>query len=476
MPARLVVCNQAPVPLFGVLRRQGTARYNSTAAAAAAAVTTTTVTPVGKTTQTAASSTRGRSPLSRLPTLALVRSLVLTQFMSSPLLMKPALPLLHFIAKSKMALFNPDRNPVLNRLLRWTIYDHFCAGENLQQVTKTVNSVKRMGYQGVILNYAKEIVLDTKEAGADDAPAGDYAAPFYEMVDLWKKGNIETLRMLAPGDFLAVKITGAGPIAVDAMRAHAPIPDVIRKALDEMCDEARKQGSRLWIDAEQQALQPQLDEWTIDLMRRHNRESKPLVYNTIQSYLKASKANAERHMALAAREGWSLGVKLVRGAYIENETRSLIHDTKEDTDRNFDDITDMFISQRLPPSADASLSFPSSALFLATHNAASSSTAIANHRRRLLDGLPTTELECGQLLGMADELSCELLDNYDACLADSGLRREAIPKPFKYLPWGSVSECMGYLHRRAVENKGAIEQSAHMLGSLKSELRRRVFG
>ncbi|KAJ0159644.1 putative proline dehydrogenase, mitochondrial, partial [Colletotrichum tanaceti] len=344
MPVRLVVCNRAPVPLTGALRRQGAARYHSTAAAAATATTTTTTTPVAKTTQMA---TRGKSPLSRLPTLALVRSLVLTQFMSSPLLMKPALPLLHFIAKSKTALFNPDRNPVLNRLLRWTIYDHFCAGENLQQVTRTVESVKRMGYQGVILNYAKEIVLDTKEAAAAaaaadaDAPAGDYAAPFYEMVDLWKKGNIETLRMLAPGDFLAVKITGAGPIAVDAMRAHAPIPDVIRKALDDMCDEARAHGSRLWIDAEQQALQPQLDEWTIDLMRRHNREGRPLVYNTIQAYLKASRANAERHMALAAREGWSLGVKLVRGAYIENETRSLIHDTKEDTDRNFDDITDM---------------------------------------------------------------------------------------------------------------------------------------
>ncbi|OHX00740.1 proline oxidase [Colletotrichum incanum] len=463
MPARLIVCSQAPMPLCRSLRLQGTARYVSTAA---------TTTPVAKT-QGLASATK-KSPLSRLPTLTLVRSLVLTQFMSSPLLMKPALPLLHFIAKSKMALFNPDRNPILNRLLRWTIYDHFCAGENLQQVTKTVSDVKRMGYQGVILNYAKEIVLDTKEVNAD-AHAGDYAAPFYEMVELWKKGNIETLRMLDPGDFLAVKITGAGPIAVDAMRAHAPVPEVIRKALDEMCEEAKKQGSRLWIDAEQQALQPQLDEWTIDLMRHHNRESKPLVYNTIQSYLKASKANAERHIALAAREGWSLGVKLVRGAYIENEVRSLIHDTKEDTDRNFDDITDMFISQRLPEQAK-DCQFPASALFLATHNAASSATAINNHRRRLLDGQATTELECGQLLGMADELSCELLDNYDSCLTDSGLKRDAIPKPFKYLPWGSVSECMGYLHRRAVENKGAIEQSSHMLRSLKSELRRRVFG
>ncbi|KAK1995309.1 proline dehydrogenase [Colletotrichum falcatum] len=472
MSARFVMSRKAPGPLCRLLGPQATARRASTAA----------TTPVAKS-RAALLSTTKKSPLSRLSTAGLLRSLALTQFMSSPLLMRPALPLLHFIAKSKTALFNPDRNPVLRRLLRWTVYDHFCAGENLREVTETVANVKRMGYQGVILNYAKEIVLDTKEADAE-GQAGDYAAPFYEMVELWKKGNVETLRMLARGDYLAVKITGAGPIAVDAMRARAPIPDAIRKALDDMCDEARKQGSRIWIDAEQQALQPQLDEWAIDLMRRHNRESRPLVYNTIQAYLKASRANAERHVALAAREGWSLGVKLVRGAYIENEVRSLIHDTKEDTDRNFDDIADMFISQRLPEQAAAAAAeagatgreFPASALFLATHNAASTAAAIAGHRRRLLEGRATTDLECGQLLGMADELSCELLDNYDSCLTDSGLKREAIPKPFKYLPWGTVSECMGYLHRRAVENKGAVEQSSHMLASLRGELRRRVFG
>ncbi|KAK1465055.1 proline dehydrogenase [Colletotrichum melonis] len=466
MNARLVACRQAPMPFCRSLRLKGAARYVSTTSAK-----TQTLSPTAPRTFTP---TPKKSPLSRLSTKALVRSLFLTQFMSTPLLMKPALPLLHFIANTKLALFNPDKNPLLNRLLRWTIYDHFCAGENIPQVSKTVSEVKRMGYQGVILNYAKEIVLD-KKAAAAEAKAGEYAPEVYQMVDQWKKGNLETLHMMAPGDFLAVKITGAGPISVDALKAKAPIPEVLSKALDELCGETNKQGSRLWIDAEQQALQPQLDEWTIDLMRKHNRQSKPLIYNTIQGYLKGSKANSERHISLAAKEGWSLGVKLVRGAYIENEVRSLIHDTKEDTDKNFDDIADMFISQRLPQDAKE-CQFPASALFLATHNAASSATAISTHRRRILDGQATTELECGQLFGMADELSCELLDNYDTCVADSGLKRDAIPKPFKYLPWGSVSECMGYLHRRAVENKGAVAESAHMLGSLKSELRRRVFG
>lgn len=61
-----------------------------------------------------------------------------------------------------------------------------------------------MGYQGIILNYAKEIVLDTKEANSD-AHAGKYAPQCYEMVEQWKKGNLETMRMLAPGDYIAVK-------------------------------------------------------------------------------------------------------------------------------------------------------------------------------------------------------------------------------------------------------------------------------
>ncbi|TDZ36968.1 putative proline dehydrogenase [Colletotrichum spinosum] len=475
MPVKLVARSQVPaVPLCRTVLLQGGAarrRHVSNTVAKRQTVTA-----------GAAPAPAKKAALGRLPTTVLLRSLFLTHLTSSPLLMRPSLAVLSFIAKTKMALFNPDRNPVLNRLLRWTVYDHFCAGENIPQVRKTVEAVKKMGYQGVILNYAREIVLDA-EAAASRAEAGDYAPAVYEMVQQWKKGNLETLEMMAPGDFLAVKVSGAGPIAVDAMRNKAPIPPVLRSALDEICAATREQGSRAWIDAEQQALQPTLDDWTIDLMRRHNAAGRPLVFNTIQAYLKNSTANAERHIALAAKEGWGLGVKLVRGAYIEHEVRSLIHDTIDDTHNCFDDIADMFINQRLPASASASAAgaadettFPASALFLATHNANSSTRAIAAHRRRLLDGRPTTTLECGQLMGLADELSCELLDNYDACVTDSALRRDDIPRPFKYLPWGSVAECMGYLHRRAIENKGAVERTRHEAVILKKELRRRVFG
>lgn len=253
------------------------------------------------------------------------------------------------------------------------------------------------------------------------------------------------------------------------------MPHHIAKALDEICLATEKQGCRLWIDAEQQILQVYLDEWVIELMRKYNRNNKVLVYNTIQGYLKNARQNAERHITLAAREGWSLGLKLVRGAYIEHEVRSLIHTTKEDTDRSYDDIADMLISQRLPNEA-TDLKFPNSALFLATHNAASAWKAIATYNRRWESGLSTTVLECGQIVGMADELSCELIDNYQRWATTKGLTTATAPGIYKFLAWGSVSECMGYLHRRAIENRGAVERTNHMIVALKKEFYRRVFG
>ena len=253
------------------------------------------------------------------------------------------------------------------------------------------------------------------------------------------------------------------------------MPEVMVKAMDEICIAAKAQGSRLWLDAEQQVLQHGLDDWAIEIMRKHNRSAAPLVYNTIQGYLKASKANFDRHVTLAAQEGWTLGIKLVRGAYIEHERRSLIHDTKEETDRSYDLIADMMLCRRMPKGVE-NLNFPNAALFLATHNAASAAKAISTHQARLLAHKPTVMLECGQIQGMADELSCELVHNYELAMKESSAANMSVPKAFKCMAWGSVAECMQYLHRRAIENKGAVERTEHMVTALRQELWRRIVG
>lgn len=251
------------------------------------------------------------------------------------------------------------------------------------------------------------------------------------------------------------------------------MPKAVADAMDEICQETKKQASRLWVDAEQQALQPAVDDWTIELMRKYNRDGQALLYNTIQAYLKGSRANAIRHLQLAAEEGWTAAIKLCRGAYIEHEVRALIHDTKEDTDRNYDLIADYFISQKMPPELEH-LRFPSSALFLATHNAASAEKAVSTYCSRACAGLPVTQtLNCGQIQGMADELSCQLVQAHEASMT-SGPNGFQAPGVFKCLSWGSVTECLGYLHRRAVENGGAVERTQHMVAVLRKELSRRM--
>lgn len=252
------------------------------------------------------------------------------------------------------------------------------------------------------------------------------------------------------------------------------MPQVVAKVMDDICLATREQGSRLWLDAEQQVLQHGLDDWAIEIMKRHNNSGQPLVYNTIQGYLKGSKANLDRHLTLASQGGFGVGIKLVRGAYIEHEIRSLIHDTKEETGQSYDLIAETMICRRMPEASK--LDFPNAALFLATHNAASAVKAIAVHQKRLLTNELTVPLECGQIQGMADELSCELVQNYERAMEQSREANMPAPKAFKCMVWGSVAECMQYIHRRSIENKGAVERTQHMVAALKQELRRRILG
>ncbi|EGX91368.1 Proline oxidase [Cordyceps militaris CM01] len=417
-----------------------------------------------------------RTALSRLPWLTLVRSAALTTMMCSPTILKPSIAALGLITHPKINLFNPEANPLLNTLVRHAVYDQFCAGTNKVEVAQSIRDFKSLGYQGVILTFAKEIVLSEEERAEAAKNPGQYTQAHHDMVASWRDNSLASLRMLQPGDVLAMKITGAGPIAMDALQARAPMPRVIDDALTELCAAARKQGSRLWFDAEQQSVQHGIDDWAIELMRRWNGDGQALVYNTIQAYLKGARDVADRHISAAAAEGWKLGIKLVRGAYIEHEERSLIHDTKADTDASYNDIADKLISQRLPASlaADQALSFPKASLMLATHNADSAALATETHRVRIRNGQNTCKLECAQVAGMADELGCELIMNYENTLADQTAANIMAPKPYKCLTWGSVGECMGYLHRRAIENRGAVERTKHMAAALRKELWHRL--
>jgi proline dehydrogenase len=128
----------------------------------------------------------------------------MTRILSSPLILRLSLPLLHHIANSSSLLLNPDRNPILHVVIRKLIYDHFNAGENEQEVRATVKQMKKLGFKGVILGYAKEVNVSN---GAKGVEAARIASGDVDELAIWewKEGTLKTLRMLGEYDFLAVK-------------------------------------------------------------------------------------------------------------------------------------------------------------------------------------------------------------------------------------------------------------------------------
>ena len=107
------------------------------------------------------------------------------------------------LAHSKSPLLDPDRNPVLRFLLKRTFYANFCAGETRSEIQKTVNGLKEIGFAGVILAYAKEIVL---EKGHDWSRCTDvdYRETVAE-VKAWKEGNLKTVGLTTSGEFVGLK-------------------------------------------------------------------------------------------------------------------------------------------------------------------------------------------------------------------------------------------------------------------------------
>ncbi|EAW12236.1 putative proline oxidase Put1 [Aspergillus clavatus NRRL 1] len=431
-----------------------------------------------------------KAPLAVLPTGTLLRSLLFTSIMSSPLL-DPCLSIMKSVVNSKSPILSPSKNPVINYILRKTIYNHFCAGTNETEVRKTVQDTKALGFKGVILGYARESIAKTDgDSHTQFRVVKSQRVKEDQAVEEWKQGNLRTLSMIGAGDFLGIKFTGAGPAAVEALSRGDPLPpSSIQQAITEICAATASQASRLWIDAEQQIFQPAIDAWTINLMRRFNRNGTIVVYNTIQAYLKSSTDNVQRHLRLAQNEGWTLGIKLVRGAYIAHDIRAQIHDSKAATDRNYDHIVESLLTRRFPlgdgdrdGNGEDAVSFqrphfPDVRLFVASHNAGSVWKASLLYTQRMHSGLPTIPVEVGQLQGMADEVSCELLgEKRVGDLKDKGRCSQTVPATpgvFKCLAWGTTEECLHFLLRRAVENKSAMERTRDTAVAMRREAWRR---
>jgi proline dehydrogenase len=163
----------------------------------------------------------------------------------------------------------------------------------------------------------------------------------------------------------------------------------------------------------------------------------------------------KNHDAQLASENIFMGVKLVRGAYMEKEREralemgypSPINPDKKSTDKEYDDALTYCVENVHRISICAG-----------THNENSS-----RHLMNLIEEKNIAKnderIYFSQLLGMSDNLSYNL--------ADAGYNVA------KYVPYGPVKSVLPYLFRRAQENTAIAGQMGRELGLILKEKARR---
>ena len=353
--------------------------------------------------------------MSCLPLSALLRSYLITSISSVPFLLRPSLSILSFLAHAKSPLLNPDTSPLLRLALKTTFYAQFCAGETPAEVRNTIAGLKHTGFKGVILGHAREVVLTKADAEGLDAAKDceEQERCNAEEIGRWRENTIATIDLSQKGDFVALKFTGAGRQALQHLKANVPCAPKFEEAVHEMCQRAQERGVSLLFDAEQAALQDGIDRWTMYFSKIYNKGNKALVYGTYQAYAKRTPGVLADHLELARSEGFVLGVKLVRGAYLGSDPRELFWPTIEGTHKCYNDLAASLLKRQygemLKPSNTNRPEFPKIDVVLASHNSESVRKVRELRDEQVRNGSEKVRLAYGQLMGMADNVSCELV-------------------------------------------------------------------
>jgi len=331
-------------------------------------------------------------------------------------------------------------------LIRATIFKHFCGGETIRECEDTIRSLQQ-GNVGTILDYSIE--------GQDDEQAFDNTRD--EIVRTIKRAVKDKSIPLT-----VFKVTGTIRFGLleklDAGAVLSPAEqEEWQKAQDRVlsiCEKAYAAGITVMIDAEETWIQKTVDALAMDMMQRFNKE-KAIVYNTYQLYRHDKLQSIKDDHAVAQKNGFILGAKLVRGAYMEKERKraeekgypSPIQPDKKSTDSDYDAALE-YCTKHIEKIA-----------FVAgTHNEESCRLLAELLNKKGIDH-KNPHVYFSQLLGMSDNLSFNLADaKYNVA---------------KYVPYGPIKAVLPYLFRRAQENTAIAGQMSRELSLIVKEVGRR---
>ena len=366
--------------------------------------------------------------------------------------------------KEKYRLFRMLNSPVLNAigtrtakfalslglpvegLIKSTIFEQFCGGETIEECEPTVEKLGA-AHIGSILDYSVE----------GKATEQDFDNTKNEIIR-----TIDRAKKDARIPFTVFKVTGVAPLGtLERMSGKRRLDgksqakcERIHSRVNEICEYAYRKGQPIFIDAEESWIQDAIDRLAAEMMERYNTQQ-PIVYNTFQLYRTDRLQFLRSSRKEASKQGYILGAKLVRGAYMEKEREraaaegheSPIHPDKASTNEDYDAAIEYCLKH-----------LDNVAFVAGTHNEESVQKLVGQmHELNIANEHPYVNFS--QLYGMGDNLSYVLAANgYNVS---------------KYVPYGPVADAIPYLIRRAQENTSVTGQVSRELQLIERELRRR---
>ncbi len=331
-------------------------------------------------------------------------------------------------------------------LIRATVFDHFCGGVSEEDCLPVVDKM-----------WEKKVcsVLDYSVEGKEEEDPFDNATKIIlKILDFVKEKDAIPFAVFKPtgfGRFALYQKIGEKKELSDTEKAEW---QRVVNRFDQVCKKAYDLDVSLLIDGEESWMQDAADDLVEEMMLKYNKE-KAVVFNTLQLYRWDRLPYLKELQKRAEQKGFKIGVKVVRGAYMEKENERAaekgyptpICETKLATDINFDETVAYIIAH-----------LDSISIFSGTHNEESCYKLIDLMSKNGIEK-DNASIWFGQLYGMSDHISFNLAANgYNVA---------------KYLPFGPVRDVMPYLIRRAEENTSVAGQTTRELSLLKKERKRR---
>ncbi|MBF2049290.1 MAG: L-glutamate gamma-semialdehyde dehydrogenase [Elainella sp. C42_A2020_010] len=312
-----------------------------------------------------------------------------------------------------------------------TLAHKYIAGDNIQQVIKTIELLRKqkMTYTVDLLGEAVVTEAEAKlylERYLDLMQQLTEASQRWSTVDLIDQADGEPLPKVQVSVKLTAFYSQFDPL--DAKGSEERVSERIRRLLRR----AQELGAAVHFDMEQYSYKDLTLTILKKLLLEEEFRHRTDLGVTLQAYLRDSYNDLKDLIEWAKERGTPLTVRLVKGAYWDQETIKAhqhhwdvpVFAHKASTDANFERMTRLLLENHEYLYAA-----------IGSHNVRSQAHAIAIAREL---NIPRRRIELQVLYGMADKLA--------KALVDQGFRVRV------YCPYGELIPGMAYLIRRLLEN------------------------